>query len=97
AVAKLYLNNTTLSVPTEVRQEIKLYPNPVQDIINIASLSEYSIKSYKIYTTSGVLIKEVTADLNLNKIDVGFLNPGVYILSLIDNDATVSKYKIIKK
>ena len=96
AVAKLYLNNVNLSVQTLENLNIKVYPNPVQDTLNIESFSGNNIKFFNIYTISGSLLKHEKTNYNLSNIDVSFLSPGVYILSLILEDGTVVKNKIIK-
>jgi len=96
AVAKLYLNNVNLSVPTVGSQNSKVYPNPVQDVLNIRPVEGYNIRSVAIYTTHGSLIKHQQTKLNLTTIDVRFLNPGVYIVSLTGEDGAVTNYKIIK-
>lgn len=96
AVAKLYLNNAILSVQEVEKQNIRLYPNPVHDVVNIESLSEFNVTSFQIYTANGILVKQAKSELNLSALDVSFLNSGIYILTLTGKDTSVTNYKIIK-
>lgn len=69
----------------------KIYPNPVDNILNINSDSSEE-KLITIYTTSGQVVKNLkTADENLS-IDVSQLSSGTYILNI--NNVP---YKFIKK
>jgi hypothetical protein len=72
--------------------DISISPNPVNDQILIQGLSTgkcyYSIKTY-----AGA--KLVYKNLIGRKIDVGYLNPGIYILELLVNNQKKA-YKFIK-
>jgi|GEM_PF-6304960 len=73
------------------KQKYNIYPNPVENTININS-DNSDEKSITIYTTSGQLIKSLkTKDENLS-IDVSQLSSGTYILNI--NNVP---YKFIKK
>ena len=54
------------------------YPNPVVDIINIKTAYDTPIESIRIHELSGRLILETTSPV----IDVAYLNPGIYILTI---------------
>lgn len=98
AVAKLYLNNVEdASIDIIDNSKFKIYPNPVQNILNVESFSADKIKSFDIYTLNGSLIKHNKTDLGLINIDVSFLSSGVYILSVTNDKGSVDKIKFIKK
>lgn len=98
AVAKLYLNNVeNVGIDTLDYSKFKIYPNPVQDILNVESLSNDKIKSFDIYTLKGSLVKHHQTDLSLINIDVSFLSSGVYILSVTNDQGYVNRMKLIKK
>ncbi|REC76801.1 hypothetical protein DRF60_12985 [Chryseobacterium elymi] len=68
--------------------DIKLYPNPVDDILYINTEKEMK---YKIYDMSGVLVK--SGRFEDNRINISNLKEGVYIIQL-NNEIT---FKIIKQ
>jgi len=70
-----------LSVDDFENKKYKIYPNPVDNILNINS-DNSDEKSITIFTTSGQLIKILkTTDENLS-IDVSQLSSGTYILNI---------------
>src|SRR5690554_475497 len=97
AAAELYLNNVEASVDTIDHAEFKIYPNPVQDILNIELSSNNIIKHFKVYTANGRLVKHIEADVNSNNIDVSNLQPGVYVLSITNNKGQVDNVRFIKQ
>lgn len=71
---------------------IKVYPNPVNDVLTIETLDKSEIKFIAISDMSGKLI--CSNKLENNSIDVSYLKRGVYSVTF-DNDKT-KKFKIIK-
>ncbi|MFV0198438.1 CotH kinase family protein [Empedobacter falsenii] len=70
-----------------------LFPNPVQDILNIASSSKSKIE-YKISNIIGQIVEHNST--NNQKIDVSKLKQGVYIIQLTQDNKRTTK-KFIKK
>ena len=82
------------SLRTEVIEEtVKLYPSPVEDILNIKVLN-INYNSIEIFDLKGIKLKE---DGNVNQISVNELKAGTYILKLIGNSNSTTSYKFIKK
>lgn len=78
------------------KNEISLYPNPVNDEINI-SISKNNpskISSIKIMDLTGKLVKEEISITN--KIDISALTKGIYFLNILFDDQTLVAKKIIK-
>jgi len=67
-----------------------IYPNPVSNILNITSLNT-DLKTIKIFTITGKLVKELQTQDEQISIDVSFLSTGTYLLNI--NDTT---HKFIK-
>lgn len=84
-VEKLGLNETYTS-------KVKLYPNPVKDILNITKMDKMS--SLDVIDSSGkiVLREEGGEKLNLTR-----LKNGVYLVKIYYIDGSISTHKIIKE
>jgi len=83
--------NYPLSTSDFYLNKIKIYPNPVQDVLNI-SAEDLNIESIKIFSLQGTLIKEVSVQDSLY---VGELSAGMYFLKITSEGKTTIK-KFIK-
>jgi len=78
----------------EKENGISLYPNPVEgSLLYIATTSSLQVE---IYNVLGKKIITTNVDSIKNKIDVGFLYSGVYLIKLSSDKGSVTK-KIVKK
>lgn len=68
---------------------IKLYPNPVSDVLNIDA---ENVTNVKIYSTTGLLV----VDTESTKIDMSKYDNGLYIIQIQFEDQTISTQRIIK-
>jgi len=59
--------------------EYKMYPNPVNDVLNIRDLND--VKKIVISDVSGKLVKSVIVESNRISVNISELNSGVYIVS----------------
>ncbi|GAB4277595.1 MAG: hypothetical protein Kow0068_00800 [Marinilabiliales bacterium] len=73
-------------------QDIKIYPNPFTDIINITGLDRGFIQ---ILSSEGKLIEEININSNPTTVDLKRLPNGMYIIKYI-GDNRVKQYKILK-
>lgn len=88
--------NTPCSLSTaEIEQsaEIILFPNPVQNLLNIKTL--LTIKETNIYDSSGRRIP--VNKLSSNRYDVSHLEKGVYFLHVIFENGRTENLKFLKK
>lgn len=70
---------------TTAGQDIVIYPNPVADVLYFAGQDINNASEAQILDFSGKLLQTVTLTANkVRRIDVTFLQPGVYILKLGD-------------
>lgn len=87
-------DSTTLSIEDMQRADIKLYPNPTQDFINLSG--NVTIRNIIIADMSGRIILTNNYDNEDVKIDVSHLPKAVYLLS-ITTDKGKETRKIIKE
>ena len=73
-----------------------LYPNPVNDFVNIESKSTIEVKSMAVYDILGQIIIAVPDAKTVSNIDVSKLSTGNYFLKMNTNKGT-SNVKFIKK
>jgi hypothetical protein len=78
---------TSVNEVLNVSENITLYPNPVDKILNISTLAE----RVSIYSVAGNLLKDV---YNVNRVDVADLNPGLYLVNIFTSDG-VANHKIL--
>ena len=79
-----------LGVNDILAQNIVIYPNPTTSIINIeGSSTELQVSIYD------MLGREVVSQTVMNQMDVSFLKPGIYLVSLTDGEKSVT-HKLIK-
>jgi len=92
---KLYTNDfTILGVEEFLANDIKIYPNPTRDILNINSKSNQLINAIQVFDLLGRMVEDIKM-IN-NTIDMSHLNPGVYLLKLNLDNSSITK-RIIKK
>ena len=71
----------------EWNNEIKIYPNPVKDLLFINMSASVSLQEWTLYNLSGkvVLHQSLQTATNTNKIDVRSLTNGIYFLEVRTN------------
>lgn len=84
---------TSLSVASLNFENLKLFPNPVTDILNV-SLPNGTLEQIKIIDSTGKMVFEQTN--NLQQLNLGNLATGMYLLQIKTSNGSISK-KIIKK
>lgn len=81
----------------------KVFPNPAEDIINIATyhdVSEDKSINLGIYSSVGQLVhssdESLTNGFNRFNIDIAHFSPGIYIVLIESADGGMARYKIVK-
>ncbi|MES2812596.1 MAG: fibronectin type III domain-containing protein [Bacteroidota bacterium] len=91
-ITSLYANNTLSSSDfAQNNLKVALYPNPVNDVLNIESETE--IKSVEVYSLQGQKIK-TTLSIEVNISD---LASGIYMVRIEDTNNAVETKRIVKK
>ncbi len=94
---KVHKNQPSYSaVASEVVNEvasIKLYPNPVDDRLQIQSLNTLLSSTLSIYNSRGILVQKSTAQAPSCMLNVSRLTPGIYVLQVTNaNGTTTAKF-----
>ena len=87
-------NNLSVSDVNKDKRNASIYPNPVEDILNIKNKSQ--ISEISIYDLTGKLLRKENMNSENGTVNVSELSPGNYLLKVKDREA-VKSYKIIKK
>jgi hypothetical protein len=86
--------STVLGLNESVTNNLILYPNPVQHVLNLGDTTDFTNPSYSIFDMQGR--KLMGAALDANAIDVSTLATGNYILKIQDGN-TLKSQRFIKK
>lgn len=89
AGGKIVKDNNSSTVST---QEIKLYPNPAVDILNVTSVSENA--TFRVYNLMGQVV--LNGKISNEMINVSNLQEGNYILE-ISNENKIIRKRFLKK
>lgn len=73
--------------------DIKIYPNPVNDVLNVTKVSDKA--TYKIYSAAGQLVGN--GIISNGMINVSSLIKGAYVITIEDKDKVNFNSKFIKK
>lgn len=91
-VTSLYTSNTLSSANfNQNNLEVSLYPNPVNDVLNIETALE--LKSIEIFNIQG----QKVLSSNQKQINVADLASGIYMVKIQDTENTVATKKVIIK
>lgn len=89
------INRETLGTSeiTKAKNEIKIYPNPFAEVLNISKVDQ--VKSVSVLDVSGRLVK--TIENPSSALHLGDLKQGMYLVVLNMKDGTKQTMKAIKK
>lgn len=91
--------NIKVEIPTSISENtlesVKVYPNPVRNMLNIDNLSTEA--NISIYNMAGQLVISEQAVSGTNSIDLSSLSAGLYIVRMQDgNNVRTEKVQVIK-
>ncbi len=91
-VTAMFSAVTASVVDLEFNKEVKVYPIPATDILNIEIVNEYQIKKVVIYSLLGKKVIETKEA----KVNISELVNGVYLLKVTNEEGRVASRRIIK-
>lgn len=76
---------------------LSAFPNPTNDQLNL-SISGFTTQQYvyQMFDASGKLVKNDKVSSSTTSINAQQLTPGVYILSVLENNSIIKTFRIIK-
>lgn len=91
-------SGTTLSNEQHLFNEVKVYPNPTHDVLNVSLPKEIATNvTYDIFDVTGKKVQQFSSNVNSENlsIDVSGLTAGVYVLAVKTSKGS-SNYKFVK-
>ena len=76
---------------------IYVYPNPVKDNLMIQSNNLTTILKVNVYNSIGQLVITKDLSLELEPINLSYMNSGIYFVNIISENKNVKTFKIIKE
>ncbi|MCD6090526.1 MAG: T9SS type A sorting domain-containing protein, partial [Bacteroidales bacterium] len=93
ALKNVFVSNTTGISPIKKQEQIKIYPNPFTNILNIKN---HIPTDLRIYNSQGSLVFSKRIDLE-ERINLNFLKQGIYLFTISSKGKILHTEKIIKK
>ncbi|WP_194765969.1 T9SS type A sorting domain-containing protein [Tamlana sp. I1] len=81
----------TLNIEDKETTQLKVYPNPVSDIVYINSVSK--VEKVEIYSIQGALVLK-TANTNIKEVNMSQLKTGTYLIKIYTNSGVTDKILI---
>ncbi len=88
------LNITSLAVSNVNKAQVKIYPNPVVDVLNIEADSKVS--AVQVFDLTGKVVSSHALNAVKNQVNLSKLTPGVYVVN-IQTEKGMQSVKIVKK
>ena len=75
----------------------RVFPNPISDALNLNVDRQSSSLQYQLKTIKGEIIREMNITSKETMIPVADLASGVYLLTILENNNSLTTWKVIKK
>lgn len=73
---------------------VKLYPNPVFDVVNVSA--DVDIQSIKFLNSQGILVLHNSDSARVFSIDISKFNPGLYFVHIVTADGIKTVKRVVK-
>ncbi len=95
-IARLFNTDNLATTDYTISPELKIYPNPTRDFLNLGNTVGVSIKSITIYNTLGQLVLAIPDAQKVKIVDVSVLVNGTYFMKINSDKGAVSR-KFVKE
>jgi hypothetical protein len=86
---------TTTTEINDITYSTSIHPIPAKDRITLSNVPESS--ELCVYNISGQLVASYCLNKGINHLEVGSMQPGIYIASILQNQQLIQTLKIIKQ
>ena len=84
-----------VSIEENETENIKVYPNPAEDFVELSVLSG-QLSAVKIYNCLGMMVEKIEVNADEVEIKVTDYKPGVYFINIETNNSSVTKKIIVR-
>ena len=97
-VQQAYKIITTTGLDVEfIKLEVKAYPNPTTDFLNLMVDGDFQNFEYSVKNISGSMVAKGKIKTENTLINMQNLSAGVYLVSAIEENQIIKTFKIVKK
>jgi hypothetical protein len=89
-----HYDSTTWVAEQNLASEIRLYPNPTDNVLNVDHSS--SVKEIKVTDLNGAVISVTPATANRSTVNTSTLPAGIYFVQIVNADGSVSVSRFVK-
>ncbi len=99
ALYKICLDYVPLSVKDLANDQLKVYPNPSKNVINLSLPDEHSISSLRLVGTNGQIIQNISIDKKSNvfTLPLDHLSTGQYFVQVNDTKGSTFTSSFVKQ
>ena len=96
----IYCTNVLITIPSLVtspslsKEEVKVYPNPANDELNVTGVMENT--NYKLFSVTGNCVSQGILQQGSNSISMRVFAAGVYILEMTRADGQREIVRVVK-
>ncbi len=90
------IDNTTTSIQQASLAEVKIYPNPVKEKMNIKWFGNNGKKLISVFNVTGKKVKDIEFEGMKTQINTSELKTGIYLITVVGNESQVCR-KFIKE
>lgn len=94
ALGRVVITDATLSLSDFEQTAFKVFPNPVQNILNVQN-NQTNIQEVQLFDITGRLLRSVQPESNITNVDFSSLSNGIYLLKVTSEGKTITR-KIVK-
>ncbi len=96
----IHCSNVNIEIPSETspilsKGEVKVWPNPANDDLNITGITETT--KYRILKVTGITIKEGILEPGSNSVQLQKIIPGIYILEMTSENGEREIIRVVKE
>lgn len=94
ALGSVVITQATLSLGDFEQESFAIFPNPVQNLINVQN-NQKNIEEIQVYDLTGRLLVDVRPESAFSQLNLSNLTNGLYLLKVTSNGKSITK-KIVK-